>query len=160
MAMPSGVPLNMSFIHQFVKFAITGTIGAVIDFGLFFILTRLLHWRTIVLVFGYPVIAANMVSVFVAIIVIFLFNKYWTFGDREHSAIRQGIQYFSFNFVTWVLNQLLTSYFAFHVVLFARLFGDYRDFAAKVMAIGIIMVVNFLGSKFLIFRKTPTTVAA
>lgn len=144
----------MSFIRQFIKFGIIGTLGAVIDFGVYFILTRWLQWRTAYTVFGDKIIAANMVSVFTAIIVIFIFNKYWTFGDRERNAVRQGMQYFSFNFVTWILNQLLTSFFAFRVALFMRLFGDDRDVAAKVAAIGLILIVNFLGSKFLIFRPT------
>jgi hypothetical protein len=42
-----------------------------------------------------------------------------------------------------------------------NIFGDQKDNMAKVLAIGIILFVNFLGSKLFIFRKAapaPTVV--
>lgn len=144
-------------VRQFAKFFVTGIIGSTVDFGTFYLLTRVLGWRTLYSVFGYQIIAANMVSVLLAILSNFIMNKFWTFRDRRTEVVvGQGVSYFALNGFTWVLNQLLTSYFAFRVVLFMTLFGDQRDFAAKAAAIGIILFVNFFGSKFLVFR-TPST---
>lgn len=140
---------------QFIKFGVTGVIGAIIDFGTYAMLTRGFGWVTLYSIAGYEISAANNVSVFVAIMSNFLFNKYWTFRYRQGSAARQWLGYFALNVVTWALNQLLMSYFAFRVPIFTQLFGDNRDFAAKVAAIGIILFVNFLGSKFLVFKSRP-----
>lgn len=144
---------------QFVKFGVTGVIGAIVDFGIYAFLTRVVGWVTLYTVFGYQISAANNVSVFVAIMSNFFLNKYWTFRNREGSAVNQWLGYFSLNVVTWALNQILMSFFAFRVPIFEQLFGDSKDFAAKVAAIGIILFVNFFGSKFLVFRRqAPQTV--
>ena len=90
---------------------------------------------------------------FLAIISNFVLNKYWTFDSKEGNVAKQWTGYFALNFVTWVLNQLLVSFFTFQVVFFEATFGDLRDIAAKVAAIGIILFLNFFGSKFLVFRQ-------
>lgn len=138
---------------QFIKFGITGVIGAFVDFGTYIFLTRGLGFLAAYEVFGQHIIVANNISVFFAIISNFLFNKYWTFRDNSKQVARQWVGYFSLNFVTWILNQFLVSYFAFQVVSIEATFGAQKDIVAKVLAIGIILFINFAGSKFLVFKK-------
>lgn len=137
---------------QFVKFGITGAIGAVVDFSTFGFLTRIVGWHTTYEVLGNQIIAANNVSVFLAICSNFFINRYWTFKDTTESAAKQGAGYFLLNFFTWILNQILVSYFAFHVFFIGQTFGSNKDLIAKVLAIGIILFVNFFGSKLFIFK--------
>lgn len=143
----------MSFIKQFTKFLAVGATGAAVDFGVYNLLTRGLDWDTIYLVLGYEVIAANLVSVFLAIMSNFVLNKYWTFRDPSRAVVRQGAGYFILNGFTFILNQLLTSFFVFRVPLMGAVFGSQKDNAAKVLAIGIILFINFFGSKFFVFRR-------
>ncbi|MCE9643545.1 MAG: GtrA family protein [Candidatus Andersenbacteria bacterium] len=137
---------------QFVKFGITGAIGAIVDFSTFGFLTRVIGWHTTYIVLGNEIIAANNVSVFLAICSNFIINRYWTFKDTTESAAKQGAGYFTLNFFTWILNQILVSYFAFHVLFINQVFGSNKDLVAKVLAIGIILFVNFFGSKLFIFK--------
>lgn len=137
---------------QFIKFGITGTIGAVVDFSTFGILTRLLGWHTTYTILGTEIIAANNVSVFLAVCSNFIINRYWTFHDIKGNAAKQGASYLLLNTFTWALNQILVSLFTFHSQIFSQLFEDNRDLAAKAAAIIIILFVNFFGSKLLIFR--------
>ncbi len=145
-------PQYQTAAKQFIKFGITGTIGAAVDFSTYALLTRVVGWTTLYSIAGYQISAANNVSVLLAILSNFLLNKFWTFRAGGNAA-GQGIGYFILNTFTWALNQLLMSYFAFHLPIFAALFGEQKDFAGKAMAIGIILFVNFFGSKFIIFRK-------
>ncbi len=137
---------------QFIKFAITGTIGAVVDFGTFGILTRIFHWTTTYTIWGTEIIAANNVSVFFAVCSNFIINRYWTFQGTTGNATAQGIGYLTLNVFTWAVNQFLVSLFAFHTPLFTQFFGDNRDFAAKAAAIIVTLFINFFGSKVFIFR--------
>jgi putative flippase GtrA len=139
--------------REFLKFGVTGVIGAIVDFGTYNIITRLIGWTAFYTVWGQKIIIANNISVFLAIISNFVLNKYWTFRDPSKQVMRQYVAYFGLNFVTWILNQLLVSIFTFQVAFMAHIFGDQKDNAAKVLAIGIILFLNFFGSKFLIFRK-------
>lgn len=143
----------MSFIRQFTKFLVVGAMGAAVDFGIYNLLTRGFGWDRIYLVLGYEIIAANLVSVFIAIMSNFLLNKYWTFRDPSRAVVRQGAGYFVLNGITFILNQLLTSFFVFRVPLTAAIFGSQKDNAAKALAIGIILFINFFGSKFFVFRR-------
>ncbi|PIT97851.1 MAG: hypothetical protein COT71_04105 [Candidatus Andersenbacteria bacterium CG10_big_fil_rev_8_21_14_0_10_54_11] len=149
----SAPPLYRTTAKQFIKFGVTGTVGAVVDFTTYNLLTRGLGWMTFYTVLGQKIIMANNVSVFFAIISNFVLNKYWTFRDSSTKVVRQWTGYFFLNVFTWALNQLLVSYFVFQVPLMADLFGNQRDNAAKALAIGIILFLNFFGSKFFIFRR-------
>lgn len=142
-----------SLAKQFLKFGVTGTIGAIVDFGTYTLLTRVLDWEYIYHIGNYPLSTANSISVFLAIISNFFFNKYWTFRHPQGNIATQWLGFLSISVLTWSLNQILMSYFTFRTPLFEDLFGDQKDLAAKVVAIGLIMVLNFLSSKFLIFRK-------
>ncbi len=136
---------------QFIKFGITGTIGAIVDFATFALLTRVLGWTATYTLLGTEIIAANNVSVFLAICSNFIINRAWTFHDTEGSAAKQGTGYFILNAFTWALNQILVGLF-FKWTIFISLFGDNRDLVAKAVAIVIILFINFFGSKLFIFR--------
>jgi len=139
--------------RQFVKFGITGVMGAIVDFSTYNLLTRGFGFVASYVVLGQQIIVANNISVFLAIVSNFMFNKYWTFRDTSKQVGKQWAGYFGLNFVTWMLNQLLVSIFAFQVPLMQIMFGAQKDNAAKVLAIGIILFLNFAGSKFLVFNK-------
>lgn len=143
--------------RQFLKFGIVGSVGAFVDFSSYNIMTRGFDWQTVIEVAGFKLIAANLVSVLVAILCNFLLNKYWTFRNTEPgAAVRQGVGYFALNTVTFVLNQILTSFFTFHVPVVEAIFRSQKDNAAKALSIGFILFINFFGSKFVIFRKKPS----
>lgn len=144
-------------VRQFVKFGMVGTVGFVVDFSTYLALTRWLGWQTVFKVFGYEVIAPNLISVLIAMAAVFSLNKYWTFRDpRAEVLARQGVSFFAVYTMTYVLNQILTSFFAFRVPVLREIFADNADLAAKIVAIAIITLLNFTGSKFLVFRGTGT----
>lgn len=71
--------------NRFLKFAVVGVIGAVVDFGTFNILSGLLNVN--------PVLASVM-SFIAAIISNFSWNRFWTYPDsRSKTASRQMIQF-------------------------------------------------------------------
>jgi putative flippase GtrA len=80
---------------RFAKFLVVGTIGAVVDFGLFNLLTR---------VFGLWALIAQVVSFLAAVTSNFLFNRNWTYPDsRSKPILRQAIQFAAVNAVGLVV---------------------------------------------------------
>jgi putative flippase GtrA len=70
---------------RFLRFAIVGTIGAVVDFGVMNIL------RNIFLV---PLVLAGTISFILAVINNFLLNRFWTFPDsRSKPFFRQFLEF-------------------------------------------------------------------
>jgi putative flippase GtrA len=70
---------------RFLKFAVVGTIGAVVDFATFNLLTKFLNVN--------PVIA-SVISFTVAVISNFTWNRHWTYPDsRTKQLSRQLIEF-------------------------------------------------------------------
>jgi putative flippase GtrA len=128
---------------RFVKFAIVGTIGMVVDFivfNLFFV------------AFGLEPVAASVVSFLAAVTSNFILNRSWTFHDsRSKSLRRQLAQYLLVNVVGLIIR---TPIFAalgavFHGFLDARQLPLGIDAVwlahnlALAAAIGVILLWNY-----------------
>jgi putative flippase GtrA len=71
---------------RFIKFAVVGLIGAVIDFGTFNLLSGLLD---------VPPVLASVASFTAAVISNFIWNRYWTYPDSRSKAIHHQILLFA-----------------------------------------------------------------
>lgn len=65
---------------RFLKFSVVGTIGAVVDFGTFNLLTS---------IFGLQSIVSSVISFTAAIISNFIWNRFWTYPDSRSKPIKQ-----------------------------------------------------------------------
>lgn len=135
-----------SGIFQFIKFGFTGVTGAIFDFGIF----ALLHS-----VFGWYYLYANFVSVFVAICITFVLNKFWTFRAKGTEGMRtQTAKFFTVALSNYLLQQLLL----YLIVTYSGIenilgpYHDYNEIASKAIAIFIVMFSNFFLNKFWTFK--------
>ena len=75
--------------ERFLKFAVVGVIGAVIDFGVMKLLTQTVDM---------PLVTAGTISFICAIISNFIWNRYWTYPDsRSRPITRQLVMFFAVN---------------------------------------------------------------
>ncbi len=81
--------------RKLIKFAITGGTAFVIDFSIYFALTRFAH---------VPYIAARAISIALAFTWNFLLNRYWTFRATEGKIIRQASRFVTVMAITSLLN--------------------------------------------------------
>ena len=72
---------------RLIKFAFVGAIGAVIDFGVFNILTR---------IFTVPPIWASVISFSTAVTSNFIWNRYWTYPDSRSKTLYNQLFQFAF----------------------------------------------------------------
>lgn len=71
---------------RFLRFAVVGIIGAVVDFGVFNLLTSFLRVRPVY---------ASMLSFAAAVCSNFIWNRYWTYPDSRSKRISQQIVQFA-----------------------------------------------------------------
>ena len=117
--LPSKNVFSMIFTdHQersrFFRFAVVGTIGAVVDFGTMNILTVLAHM---------PFIPASMVSFAAAVLSNFLWNRYWTYPDSRSKQL--GSQVVQFGAVSIIGLIIRTPLFAWLEKPLVGLFDRY-----------------------------------
>jgi putative flippase GtrA len=132
-------------LTRFLKFAVVGTIGAVVDFGILYLLHVGLGW---------PLAISNSISFTCALVSNFTWNRFWTYPDsRSKPLSAQLLQFFVVNIAGWAINTgillLLEQPFtaaagglpSVDSTLMAHKLG-YN--AAKVVATGVVMFWNFI----------------
>jgi putative flippase GtrA len=133
---------------RFLRFALVGALGAVIDFGVF----NLLAWRLNV-----QEVAASIVSYITGMISNFVWNRLWTYPESRSKHVAHQISQFSLVNLTGLL--IRTLIFA---VLENPLGGWFSHLrtplplppenlghnAALAVAVGIVMLWNFYVNRF------------
>lgn len=121
-------------LTRFVKFAMVGTLGALVDFGVL---------NLLVLVFGWDEKYANLVSVSCAIVSNFVWNRVWTFPEsRDRSVHTQFGQFALVNLIGLGINELV--FLTTDALIFSSLVAHPLDYnLAKVVATIVVLFWNF-----------------
>ena len=145
---------NKKEFTRFIKFGTVGLIGSVIDFGIFNLLTIVLHVTSI---------ASSTVSFALAVINNFILNRFWTYPESRQSSIYKPL-------VQFVIVSCLG--LAIRIPLFAWLEKVLIPLAAKTiphvltptivghnvalaLVIGVVMMWNYLVNRFWTFKNVP-----
>ncbi len=132
---------------RFFRFAIVGTIGAIVDFGVFNLLIRL----------GLPSIFSSIISFILAVINNFVWNRYWTYPDsRSKPLSNQMVQFILVSVVGLGIRAVL---FALLEKRLIALFGIWNitlplspEFLGHnttlTLAILIVLLWNFLANRY------------
>ena len=122
-------------VRQFMKFCIIGSTNVVIDFTIYFILTRFFHLYFIM---------ANFGSFFIAVSWSFYMNKKWTFRHLDPQFLKERfVKFIITNAIGVSIQTLLLYWFVTH--------GHLHALLAKGAAIVIATFWNFFVSKYWVF---------
>jgi putative flippase GtrA len=132
---PPKVRARNKSLTQALRFGLVGASNTLIDFALYWVLSRY------VLVDQY--VAAKMISYFGALFNSYLMNKYWTFGSSERSYAEIARFLFIIG-ASWAVNSL---------AMRLLIGGGLQDILAFLLATLASAVFNFTLQKFFTFRK-------
>ena len=131
---------------QLARFGAVGVVGLVVDIGLFNLL------RTTVLapenVHAGPLLA-KVVSTTCAILVNWIGNRYWTFGDkRSSSTLREGVEFFAASAIGMLIG--LGCLWVSHYVLgFTSVLAD--NISSNVIGLALGTAFRFLAYRLWVF---------
>jgi putative flippase GtrA len=129
----NAVMKNRREVVRFLKFAVVGGIGTVVDFSTL----NLMH-----LAFGLPLVTANTISFCLAVISNFTWNRLWTFPEsRQRSLWTQLGQFVAVNVVGLAINQAV--FLSLNHYVFEPRLGPLGYNVAKAIAIIIVLFWNF-----------------
>lgn len=127
---------------RFVKFAIVGAIGAIIDFAVL----NLMHGA-----FGWPLLWANTLSVSAAIVSNFTWNRLWTYPESRSRRKRKQLPQFALiNLIGLGINNLIVVGLTAVFTNFIPNPWDYN--LAKAIAIGVVLFWNFGANRLWTYR--------
>jgi len=131
--LPGFVRSNYKELTRFIKFALVGTLGAVIDFSIL----NLMHK-----VFGCSLLVSNSLSFTCAVLSNFTWNRLWTFPESRGRPIRTQLPQFALvNLIGLGINNLVLVNLA---AFFSHFIPDPFDYnLAKAVAIIIVLFWNF-----------------
>ncbi len=143
----TSIVTNPSERTRFLRFATVGIIGAVVDFGIFNLLTTYA---------GLTAVVAQVFSFIAAIISNFTWNRYWTYPDSRSKPLSRQLIQFS---VVSVMGLLIrTPIIAILEPFFARLFTGFAslpigfitaEFLANNLALAIAVIVVMFWNFFI-----------
>jgi len=143
------IATNRKELTRFLKFAVVGVIGAVVDFGILYLMHR---------VVGMHIVPANTISFSCAVISNFTWNRYWTYPDSRSKPLSAQLgQFFIVNVLGWAINTgiltllkdpLTTTAAGLLPALTARTAYTIGYNSAKVVATGVVMFWNFFVNRF------------
>ncbi len=133
---------------RFLKFTVVGTIGASVDFGVFNLLSTLLHVNAVL---------SSMISFCMAVTSNFLWNRFWTYPDSRSKRITHQVS--QFILVSLFGLSIRTPLFAFLEPLLDHEFqnnlpvqGIDPNFLghnlALALSVGVVMFGNFFINRF------------
>jgi putative flippase GtrA len=150
---------NPKELERFVKFAIVGALGAVVDFTVLNAMKRL--FEAIGLGIGWGVglephqiqlVAANIISFSAAVLSNFTWNRLWTFPEsRDRPIGSQLVQFAVINVLGLAINTIILltlDQYVFRHFLSERL--SYN--MAKAFAIGVVLFWNFGMNRIFTYR--------
>jgi len=153
---------------QVGKFTIVGIINTLIDVAVLNFLVLILNFKYKIYIFGFSYLVANIISVTVAMVNSYLLNKYWTFkSGGKRNLVAEIVKFF---FITilgmYVIHQIVFNFFnsywlwptlqiinLFHLIKITHLDNFITLNFAKLLAILVSMIWNFLFYKFWVFKK-------
>ena len=134
---------------RFLKFAVVGTIGAIVDFGIFNLLSTVLRVN--------PVIA-SVISFCTAVTSNFLWNRFWTYPESRSKPLTHQVTQFAIVNLAGLL--IRTPIFALlepvlgreFRILRAEDYGLHSDFLghnlALAVAVGVVLLWNFFVNRY------------
>ena len=122
--------------NQFLKFIIVGLFSTIINYGLFYLLLKMANINYLI---------SSSCGFIAGVFGGFYLNKNWTYNDKNNKSNSLLWKYFSL-----YLTSLLIS------LIFLKITVDYSGLNAEIanlLAIIITTCVNFIGTKFMVFKK-------
>ena len=142
---------RLGFFFQLAKFGLIGTANFIVDLGIF----SLFIWMTGIAE-GNTIILFKIVSVSIAIVNSYIWNKFWSFDEHrtdEATIRKQFLQFLAVSVSAMALNTGITW-------LLINGFGDIFDLgaarwatASSALASVLVLFWNFVGYKFFVFKR-------
>lgn len=147
----SKISPKLRFFFQLAKFGLIGTANFVVDVGIF----SLLIWSTGINQ-GNFLILFNVISVSIAIVNSYIWNKFWSFGEKDTDEAvvrRQFFQFVTISIMGLVLNTLIVDILNNRIGSPSGIEITTWTVISKASASVVVLIWNFIGYKFFVFKR-------
>ena len=122
--------------NQFLKFIVVGLFSAIINYGLFYLLLKMANINYLI---------SSLCGFIAGVFGGFYLNKNWTYNDKNNKSNSLLWKYFSLYLFSLLISLIFLKITVDYIALNAEI--------ANLLAIGITTCINFIGTKFVVFKK-------
>lgn len=125
--------------RDFILYGLFGVLSTVVNIISYWFLSHVLGWKTII---------STLFAWFITVLFVYLTNRKWVFHSTASTAseyIKEIISFFSCRIATGVLDWVCM--FVFVTLL------TFNDMLIKVLANILVIILNYVASKLIIFRQ-------
>ena len=136
---------NKNEIVKIVKFGLTGIMNTIVDWAvssICFVLIKLSE------------VLSNGIGYAAGLIFSYTVNRRWTFKTKEKFFSAEMLKFFANGVIMLLINMGLTKLFVDVIFANSALSDTLVYYISKAIITAIVMVLNYLSSRFLIFRNT------
>ncbi len=119
---------------QLFRFGLVGTICFCMEYGSYYLMTKVLIMN---------VYYSNFISLILATTLNYILSRLMVFKPGKHSLLKEIITFYLVSSISIGLNMLI------HYICIN--FFDIEDGVSKLIAIGLVLTVNFFLKKFIVF---------
>jgi len=121
--------------NRFFRFAVVGVSGTIVDFSIFFLLSR---------IFGFPKNTSYSISFIIAVVNNFIWNRNWTYPEsKEKNVSEQLIKFTIVSIVGFFIRKIVFPFINKPLIDFSKLLFGQRFFI-KPEAIGDFLALGFV----------------
>ncbi len=131
--------LNTAYLFKFIKFGIVGFSGLFVDFGITYLAKEKLKIQKYI---------ANAIGFSTAATSNYVLNRIWTFQSTNPQVIIEFTEFFVISMIGLALNTLLLW------ILVSKFRMNF--YFAKVFAIGLVTIWNFLANAIITFNPNSS----
>lgn len=137
------------FLYQFAKFGLIGVANTVIDVGIYNLFITLTNISS-----GSMIVIFKTISVLTAIINSYIWNKYWSFEQKDTTEVSKEFSQFLAVSLTGLLLNVGITYVVVNVIgapagMNPKVWANVGALTASLVGFGW----NFVGYKFFVFKK-------
>lgn len=137
------------FFYQLAKFGLIGVGNTVIDAGIFSLLIFLSGITS-----GIFITFFRTLSVFIAIVNSYLWNKYWSFQKKDATEVPKEFTHFvAISLVGMIINVGITSFLVNGIGPQFGLPPTAWATLAGIIPVPVVLIWNFVGYKLFVFKK-------
>lgn len=117
-----------------------GVLTTVVNFCVYFVMTR---------EFGVDAFASNLVAICIAILFAYVTNSNFVFVTKKHQDFWESL----FQMLSFVVSRLMSLGLDVLLFYFMVTIGQINDMFAKIVIAIVVIVFNYIASKFFVFNK-------
>ena len=131
--------INYSRLREIIAYVFFGVLTTIVNIAVFYLLNTVLGWHYL---------WANLWAIILSIIFAYVTNKLWVFHSSREPPLEILREFFSF-----VLVRALSGLMDMLLMLLLITYLGVPDFTAKIIVQVIVIIINYIASKWLVFKQ-------